>query len=73
MHSAVIHLHTGVVERCPTAGVPASTIMTTARVNRVSVDAFVLHQLPDSRELAILACLEELELELFGHGWCSTY
>ena len=76
MPSAVIHLHTGVVDRCPTAGGIASTSMTTALVNSVGVDAFVLHQLPDSRELAFIAGLEQLELKLFGdfgHGWRSTY
>ena len=48
MPSAVIHLHTGVVDRCPTAGGIASTSMTTALVNSIGVDAFVLHQLRSS-------------------------
>ena len=81
IHIAVIHLRAGVVQRSPTAGVvkritTAWPSMIRAIVDRIGVDAFVLYELPDSWELAILACLEELELKLFGdfgHGWRSTY
>ena len=47
MHSAVIHLHTGVVQRGPSVGAPTSMEMTTALHHTFRVDAPVVDQVAD--------------------------
>ena len=65
-----LHLRGSIMERCPALGIIVYTIckpdfVEWALVNHCSwVDCFALDELPNNLELALLACSQELYLEI---------
>ena len=60
MHSAFIHLHTGVVQRGPPVGGPNSMDTTTALHYSVRVDALAVDDMLDGLQVATLAGVQQM-------------
>ena len=59
MHSAVIHLHAGVVQRGPSPGIPTSMVTITALHYTFRVDALAVDEVLDGLQVATLAGVQQ--------------
>ena len=59
MHSAVIHLHTGVVQRGPTVGDPITMVITTTLHYTFGVDALAVNDVLDGLQVSTLAGVQQ--------------
>ena len=59
MHSAVIHLHTGVVQRGPSRGEPITMVLTTTLHHIFRVDALAVDDMLDGLQVATLAGVQQ--------------
>ena len=59
MHSAVIHLHTSVVQRGPSLREPISTVMSTTLYYTFRVDALAVNEVLDGLQVPTLAGVQQ--------------